>query len=101
MLTLCVSPGREEDLLNIKMWSWYADKYKGIKKGRTVLCDAIAESREYNGKTYTDYTPLVIMFDVFSSAGGQATQTRARKDKTVEPESQEGFFDVPTDDLPF
>lgn len=102
MLTLCVSPGREESLINIKLWSYNADKYRNVKKGRTIIADAIAETREYQGKTYTDYVPLVVMFDG-GSFGEPTPQKRTPKSK-VEPESQatdDGFFNIPSGDLPF
>lgn len=104
MLTLIVSPGRGEDLVNIKMWSYEADKHRGVKKFRTVFADVYAETREYQGKTYTNYTPLTIMFDG-AAFGEPAPQKRTRKSNTVEPQSQadeEGFFDIQNkDDLPF
>ena len=104
MLTLTISTGREEELINIKMWSYNADKYRSLKKGRTIICDAYADTREYQGKTYTDYMPLVFTTDG-GSVGEPAPQKRTRKSNTVEPQSQadeEGFFDIQnTDDLPF
>ena len=75
--------------------------FKTVKKGSTILADCLLDQREYNGRTYKDYTARV-----FSVLGADTpvkmTGLKRTKDATVEPENPySGFTDVSRDDLPF
>lgn len=54
---------------NCKAFGRLADKISGIQKGDSVLCIGRVESREYNGKTYSD-----LICDWVSVAGSGASQ---------------------------
>jgi hypothetical protein len=101
MLSFSLSPGREEDLVRIKMWGYDALDYNGLRKGTMMLLDCYEDSREYQGKTYTDYIPLNVM-DV-SEKPGRGAGTGKRAQKEVEPQDpMAGFVDFTNhDDLPF
>lgn len=100
LLTLKVSPGRDEDIVTVKLWSADALAYDGLKKGATIMADCRENAREYNGKLYKDYTANLIMCadEVYAP-----TKKRAgSKGKTVDPEPYDGgFTDFDQGDLPF
>lgn len=100
LLTLKVSPGRDEDIVTVKLWSADALAYDGLKKGATIMADCRENAREYNGKLYKDYTANFIMCadEVYAP-----TKKRAgSKGKTVDPEPYDGgFTDFDQGDLPF
>ena len=101
LLSFGVSPGRDEELVTVKLWGYDADENDGLKKGSTILADCLLDQREYNGRTYKDYTARV-----FSVLGADTpvkmTGSKRTKDATVEPENPySGFTDVSSDDLPF
>lgn len=98
MLSFPLSPGRNEELLNIKMWGYDALDYNGLRKGTTLLIDAYEQSREYQGKVYRDYIPLNVI-----DVSEKPRQTRPRTSKTVAPEDPlAGFTDIQNpEDLPF
>lgn len=98
MLSFPLSPGRNEELLNIKMWGYDALDYNGLRKGTTLILDAYEQSREYNGKVYRDYVPLNVI-----DMAEKPRQTRPRTPKTVVPEDPlAGFTDIQNpEDLPF
>ena len=96
MLSFGLSPGKDEPLINMKLWGYDAIAYDGLRRGTTIIADCYCESREYNGKTYTDYIPLNFL------AVDQPKQTGTKRAKTVKPEDpNEGFVDIPVGDLPF
>ena len=96
LLSIGVSPGKDEDILNVKMWGYDAEEYADLKKGTVLLLDAKEESREYNGKTYTDYVPLNVL------CIGAVKPERKRRSQTIEPGNPlDGFTDVNHEDLPF
>lgn len=100
MLSFPLSPGREEDLVKIKMWGYDAMDYNGLRKGTVMLIDAYEDSREYMGKTYRDYIPLNV---IDMSEKPKHTEKRTRTPKEVEPEDPDaGFTDIVNrEDLPF
>ena len=103
LLAFGVSPGRDEELVNVKLWGYDADENDGLKKGSTILADCLLEQREYNGRTYKDYTAR--MFAVLGADAPvtvKSTGTKSSKSETVEPENPyDGFTDINSDDLPF
>lgn len=99
MLSFALSPGRDEDLVRIKMWGYDALDYNGLRKGTVMLLDCYEDSREYQGKTYTDYIPLNVI-DVADKP--RQPGARSRTPKEVVPEDpMQGFTDINSDDLPF
>jgi len=101
LFTFGVSPGREEDILNIKLWSYDADANADISKGEVLLIEAREESREYNGREYRDYVPLNLM-RVGTCVPVQAAPKK-RSSKKVEPQDpNDGFTDIINpENLPF
>ena len=101
LLTIVLSPGKEEDLVRVKLWGYDAMAYNGLKKGTMLLLDAYEDKRDWEGKTYTDYIPLNVM-DV-SEKPGRGSGTGKRTQKEVEPQDpMAGFVDFTNhDDLPF
>lgn len=100
MLTFSVNTGRGEPLVGIKMWGYDAVDYADIKKGMTVLIDAYENSREYNGKTYTDWVSLnVIALNKKESRSERGR--RASKVVPQEPATEDGFTDIASNDLPW
>jgi hypothetical protein len=101
MLKMSMSPGRGENLVNVKMWGYDAVDYADTKKGTTFLLDAFEDAREYNGKTYIDYIPLNVL-----AMGERETRSargrRAAKVEPQEPATDDGFTDIVNkDDLPW
>jgi hypothetical protein len=91
LLTLKVSVGREEDIAEVKLWSFEATRYNGIKKGAVVIADCRESVREYNGKKYKSYTADFIMCeDYLKESAHRAAGSRA---KTVDPEPTEQMAD--------
>lgn len=89
---------------NCKAFGRLADKISGIQKGDSVLCIGRVESREYNGKTYSD-----LICDWVSVAGSGASQNTpppivsSPTNSPAEPPQgeQQGIPYGPEDDLPF
>lgn len=100
MLSLRVSPGRDEEIVGIKLWGYDAQDHDGLPKGTMVLADCLKECREYMGKTYTDYVPRN-----FAVLGHDTpAKKRSRKSTTdVPPEDPyAGFTDIQNrEELPF
>lgn len=96
LLTLKVSPGFEEDIVTLKLWSADALAYNGLKKGATVMADCREASREYNGKTYKDYTANFFM----CADEALASKQKASRKQTVAPEPV-AFDDFDGNDLPW
>lgn len=101
LLKLGVSLGYKEDIVNVKMWGYDAEDNAYIKKNMTVIIDAREETREYNGKTYTDYVAINTMCDGVVS--GANAEPKKRSSKKVEPQDPNaGFTDITNpEDLPF
>lgn len=97
MLTFGMSPGRGENLVNIKMWGFDAVDYADIKKGTTILADTYEDKREYGGKTYTDYVVLNVI-----AIADKPMKARNSK-RNVEPEDPTAVFQDITnvEELPF
>ena len=101
LLAFGVSPGRDEELVNVKLWGYDADENDGLKKGSTILADCLLEEREYNGRTYRDYTARVFAV-LGADTPVKTTNAKRSKSETVEPENPyDGFTDINSDDLPF
>lgn len=100
LLTLPVSTGLNEDLVHVNLWGVDAMAYNGIKKGATIIADCRESVREYNGKTYKNYTANFIMStDELIAPSAQKT---TGKRKAVEPEQTDGFTELfETNDLPW
>ena len=96
LLTLKVSTGRNDELVTMNLWSADALAYNGLKKGTTVLAECRESVREYNGKTYKNYTA-----DFFMCADESATPVKKPKEKTVDPEPVDSFMDISSSDLPW
>ena len=99
MLSLSVSPGRGDELVNIKLWGYDAVAYDGLKRGSTVLADCILEQREYMGKTYKDYK--AINFAVLGGNAQAGTHVKRAKKDPVEPEDPMAGFEDYQGSLPF
>ena len=98
LLQLKVSPGFEEDIVTVKLWSADALAYNGLKKGATILADCRENKREFQGKMYTDYTANFFM--CADEAQACATRSKGSREKVVEPE--ELFEDIVNPEgLPF
>ena len=98
LLQLRVSPGRGEDIINVKMWGYDAVDFANTKKGATILVDAYEDTRDYNGKTYTDWVSLntLAVSEQKSSKTGRSPRAK------VEPENPvDSFTDIASDDLPW
>lgn len=99
LLQLRVSPGRGEDIINVKMWGYDAVDYADTKKGASILVDAYEDARDYNGKTYTDWVAL----NTIAVSEQKATRTGRGSRAKVEPANpvDEGFTDIASNDLPW
>lgn len=83
---------------NCKAWYGLAQLSKNINKGDTVIVIGKTESREYNGKTYTDLIAEwlnIVSGDYVPSASGEVSPSGKPYPKTVEFEENGTDGDLP------
>lgn len=86
--------------MTIKSFGDYSRLIANLRKGDHILCAGIVESREYNGKTYTDMmVDFLIAGDTVPSASAPA-ENRATLSKRMD---SAGFAEISEEDgeLPF
>ena len=86
--------------MTIKSFGDYSRLIANLRKGDHILCAGIVESREYNGKTYTDMmVDFLISGDTVPSASAPA-ENRAALSKRMD---SAGFAEISEEDgeLPF
>ena len=86
--------------MTIKSFGDYSRLIANLRKGDHILCAGIVESREYNGKTYTDMmVDFLIAGDTVPSASAPA-ENRAALSKRM---GSAGFAEISEEDgeLPF
>lgn len=88
--------------ITIKSYGPFSSLIANLRKGDHVLCAGIVESREYNGKTYTDMmVDYIQTADTFPAAqAATAEENRAALSQRME---QNGFAEIVEEDgeLPF
>ena len=102
LLNLRVVSERGGDIMAVKMWGYDAIDYADIKKGATVLIDAYEDTRDWQGKTYTDWVVINVIAVSERTAKSTGKGTRA----SVKPENpantvDDGFTDLVSNDLPW
>ena len=86
--------------MTIKSFGDYSHLIANLRKGDHILCAGIVESREYNGKTYTDMmVDFLIAGDTVPSASAPA-ENRAALSKRMD---SAGFAEISEEhgELPF
>lgn len=87
--------------ITIKSYGAFSSLIANLRKGDHILCAGIVESREYNGKTYTDMmVDFIMTSDSFPLPSSAADANRAALSERME---QNGFAEIGEEDgeLPF
>ncbi len=86
--------------ITIKSYGAFSSLIANLRKGDHILCTGIVESREYNGKTYTDMLVDFIMTADTIPCATASTPTENRASLTQE---SAGFAEIGEEDaeLPF
>ena len=87
--------------MTIKSFGDYSRLIANLRKGDHILCAGVVESREYNGKTYTDMmVDFIMTSDSFPLPSSTADANRAALSERME---QNGFAEIGEEDgeLPF
>lgn len=88
--------------MTIKSYGDFASLIANLRKGDHILCAGSVESREYNGKTYTD---MMVDFLIPADAVPKATASSVEANKAALTQRMEsaGFLAVEEEDaeLPF
>ena len=87
--------------MTIKSFGDYARLIANLRKGDHILCGGVVESREYNGKTYTDMLVDCIMAADAKPAAPSPAENRAALNQRMD---SAGFSEItPEEDalLPF
>ena len=86
--------------MTIKSFGDYSRLISNLRKGDRILCAGVVESREYNGKTYTDMLVDFLMASDAMPAAPSPAENRAALTKRMD---SAGFTDASEDlaDLPF
>ena len=86
--------------MTIKSFGDYARLIANLRKGDHILCAGVVESREYNGKTYTDMLVDFIMASDIMPAAPSPAENRAELTKRMD---SAGFSEMMDGDseLPF
>lgn len=60
--TVAESDGKDKPTIwwNVQAWEWVADQCNNLQKGDKVLMNGRIKTREYEGKTYYDYTASIV-----------------------------------------
>ena len=86
--------------MTIKSFGDYARLISNLRKGDHILCAGVVESREYNGKTYTDMLVDFLMASDTIPAASVPAENRAALNKRMD---SAGFSEMMDGDseLPF
>ena len=88
--------------MTIKSFGDYSRLIANLRKGDRILCAGTVESREYNGKTYTDMlVDFIVASDIMPPAASVPAENRAALTKRMD---SAGFSEItPEEDaeLPF
>ena len=86
--------------MTIKSFGDYSRLIANLRKGDHILCAGVVESREYNGKTYTDMLVDFIMASDIMPAAPSPAENRAELTKRMD---SAGFSEMMDGDseLPF
>ena len=86
--------------MTIKSFGDYARLIANLRKGDHILCAGVVESREYNGKTYTD---MMVDFLMASDAMPAAPSTAENRAELTQRMDSAGFSEMMDGDseLPF
>ena len=87
--------------MTIKSFGDYSRLISNLRKGDRILCAGAVESREYNGKTYTDMmVDFIMTSDTFPVPSSAADANRAALYERME---QNGFVEIREEnsELPF
>ena len=87
--------------MTIKSFGDYARLIANLRKGDHILCAGVVESREYNGKTYTDMlVDFLMASDSIPVTASTPAENRAALSKRMD---SAGFAEAPEEDaeLPF
>ena len=86
--------------MTIKSFGDYARLIANLRKGDHILCGGVVESREYNGKTYTDMLVDFLMASDAMPAAPSPTENRTELTKHMD---SAGFSEMMDGDseLPF
>ena len=86
--------------MTIKSFGDYARLIANLRKGDHILCAGVVESREYNGKTYTDMLVDFLMASDAMPAAPSPAENRAALNQRMD---SAGFAEAPEEDaeLPF
>ena len=86
--------------MTIKSFGDYSRLIANLRKGDHILCAGVVESREYNGKTYTDMLVDFIMAADAMPAAPSPAENRAELTKRMD---SAGLSEAVEDDaeLPF
>ena len=86
--------------MTIKSFGDYSRLIANLRKGDHILCAGIVESREYNGKTYTDMMVDFLMASDTIPAASAPAENRAALTKRMD---SAGFAEISEEDgeLPF
>lgn len=87
--------------ITIKSYGAFSSLIANLRKGDHILCAGIVESREYNGKTYTDMmVDFIMTSDAFPVPSSAVDANRAALSDRME---QSGFAEIGEEDgeLPF
>ena len=102
VVSFSLNVGKRQDtttiFVNCKAWYGLAELSKNISKGDTVIVIGHTESREYNGKTYTDLTAEwlnIVSADYVPSTGGEVSPSGKPYPKTVKFEETAADGDLP------
>ena len=86
--------------MTIKSFGDYSRLISNLRKGDRILCAGVVESREYNGKTYTDMLVDFLMASDTIPAESVPAENRAAPNKRID---SAGFSEISEEDseLPF
>ena len=86
--------------MTIKSFGDYSRLIANLRKGDHILCGGVVESREYNGKTYTDMLVDFLMASDAMPAAPSPAENRAALNQRMD---SAGFAEAPEEDaeLPF
>ena len=80
--------------MTIKSFGDYARLIANLRKGDHILCGGVVESREYNGKTYTD---MLVDFLMASDAMPAATSPAENRAALNQRMDSAGFAEIDDD----
>ena len=87
--------------MTIKSFGDYARLIANLRKGDHILCAGVVESREYNGKTYTDMLVDFIMAADAMPAAPSPAENRAALNQRMDSAGFSGITPEEDAELPF